>query len=334
LIRVPRAVPVQEATQVAEARRITTQCAERMKLGATATGRAALVATELATNLVKHAKGGSILIGSDDDTGALILIAIDKGSGIPNVQAALRDGYSTGGSPGTGLGAIRRSSSEFDIYVGKGTAVFCRIDSDTYRPPLAIGHPSRITIGGICTPKHQDDDPGDAWIAVVGREMVTVTVADGLGHGTAASTASLGVVRVVRERPEAELDEIFRVAHGALRTTRGAAVGIARIHLAAGRVDFSGVGNIAATIAADDTARKVVSLPGIVGHEMRKTQTFSYPWTAASLLVVQSDGVSASWNLDHYPGLAQRDAALIAAVLHRDFCRGSDDATVVVAKAS
>ena len=123
-------------------------------------------------------------------------------------------------------------------------------------------------------------------------------------------------------------------AHGALRPTRGAAVAITRLHLTVGRADFIGVGNIAGTIVTDDAMRKTVSLPGIVGHEMRKVQSFSYPWLASSVLILQSDGVSANWNAANYPGLMQHEPALIAAVLYRDLCRGTDDATVVVAKAS
>lgn len=122
--------------------------------------------------------------------------------------------------------------------------------------------------------------------------------------------------------------------HAALRSTRGAAVGIARIQASLKLLDFLGIGNIAATIVTDDTQRKTVSLPGIVGLEMRKLQVFSYPWTAASVLIMHSDGISASWNPTSFPGLMQHDPALISAVLYRDHCRGTDDATVVVAKAS
>ena len=75
-------------------------------------------------------------------------------------------------------------------------------------------------------------------------------------------------------------------------------------------------------------------MPGIAGHEMRKVNVFSYPWTPASVLVLHSDGVSGSWNANSYPGLVPHDPSLIAAVLYRDHCRGTDDATVVVAKAS
>jgi hypothetical protein len=61
-------------------------------------------------------------------------------------------------------------------------------------------------------------------------------------------------------------------------------------------------------------------------------QTFTYPWPAGALLVLASDGISTHWSLDAYPGLRHRDPVLVASVLYRDFVRGRDDATVVVAR--
>jgi hypothetical protein len=73
-------------------------------------------------------------------------------------------------------------------------------------------------------------------------------------------------------------------------------------------------------------------LHGTAGHQVRRLQEFSYPWAGDDVLIMHSDGVSAHWTLDAYPGLQQRDPLVIAAVLLRDFTRGRDDATVVVAK--
>jgi anti-sigma regulatory factor (Ser/Thr protein kinase) len=337
VIRISTVVGVSERSQVAEARRHAVECAEAQRLTETAVARAALVVTELATNLIKHGDGGTLLIGTDEDVQpSLVILALDKGRGIANLRTALQDGYSTAGSPGTGLGAISRSSTYFDVYSlpEKGTVVFCRIDGESAATPPAMSMPSRITVAGICIPKPGEEQSGDSWIAQRRRELVTITIADGLGHGDAAAIASLAVLRVIKEHPEVEIDTMLYDAHAAVRATRGAAVGIARIHPAAGRLDFAGTGNIAATIAADESTRKTVSLPGIVGHEMRKVQTFTYPWTESSVLVMHSDGLGTNWNLDSYPGLVQRDAAIIAGVIFRDFCRGTDDATVVVAKAS
>jgi anti-sigma regulatory factor (Ser/Thr protein kinase) len=336
VIRSAIVVGVNERSAVAEARRRATECAESLRLDANAVGRAALITTELATNLVKHTTGGSILFASDEDAPrSLTIIALDKGEGIANVGAAMRDGYSTAGSPGTGLGAVARSSSHHDIYSmpGKGTVVLCRVDDEQApgNPALAS---ARLSVAGICVAKPRETESGDAWISMRGRDATTIVVADGLGHGPAAATASLGVIRSVRERPDAELENMLQDAHSAIRSTRGAAVGIARVHESAGRLDFIGSGNIAGVIVEDEKTRRAVSQPGIVGHEMRKVQVFSYPWTAGSILLMHSDGIGTALSLAPYPGLAQRDPALIAAVLYRDFCRGTDDATVVVAKKS
>jgi hypothetical protein len=292
------------------------------------------VVTELATNLVKHAQGGSILIGTDDEYGSLNMTAIDKGAGITNVRAALQDGFSTAGSPGTGLGAVSRNADHYDLYslAGKGTVVFCRIDDGKPASPPNV--PSRLRIAGICIPKAGEEEPGDNWAAVQHRDVVTMLVADGLGHGDAAASASLAAVRVFRENPDAGTDELIRRCHDALRATRGAALAVARIQQSAGILEFSGVGNIGGTIVTDDAVRKTVSHNGIVGHEMRKVGAFTYPWQAASVFVMQSDGIGNGWALSQYPGLQNHEPAVIAAVIFRDYCRGTDDATVVVAKAT
>ena len=173
---------------------------------------------------------------------------------------------------------------------------------------------------------------GDSWGAVSSPSEVSVIVADGLGHGLAAATASSAAIRSFHESAQSPVEEIVRSAHAALRSTRGAAIAVARIHTHLGKVEYVGIGNIASTIVDDEGTRRAVSHNGIVGHEMRKVQMFSYPWRPSGILLMHSDGVGTAWGLDQYPGLRSQPAEVIAAVIHRDFCRGSDDATIVVAK--
>lgn len=84
-------------------------------------------ASELARNMVEHGRGGTVLIETIDDgtRRGLRLTFEDAGPGIPNIQEALRDGFTTGGGMGLGLGGARRLSNEFDIQSepGKGTRV-------------------------------------------------------------------------------------------------------------------------------------------------------------------------------------------------------------------
>lgn len=335
MIRFDVLVTVADASAVGAARYEAQTVAERAGLSTTAAGKLALVATELGTNIVKHAGEGKILLGLDDERPrSVVIAAVDAGGGIASVPAAMRDGYSTAGSSGTGLGAVARASSFVDVYTlpGRGTAVVARVeDEQSPAPPQESTH---LGVAGICLPIRGETVSGDAWAAWATRETLSVMVADGLGHGTAASGASVAAIQSFLEAPEDSLDEILLRAHGALRSGRGAAVGVIRLYMSHRRADFSGVGNIAAAIATDDVTRRLVSLNGIVGHEMRKVQTFSYPWGGSSVLIVHSDGVSASWNLEQYPGLLQRDPAMIAAVMFRDGRRGNDDATLVVAKAA
>jgi hypothetical protein len=104
--------------------------------------------------------------------------------------------------------------------------------------------------------------------------------------------------------------------------------------LLAGEVRFAGVGNVAAVVVDGATQRGMASYGGIIGHEVRKFQEFAYPFPRGALLVMHSDGLATRWGLDAYPGLASRDPALMAGVLYRDFQRGRDDVTVLVARAT
>src|SRR6185436_12223437 len=146
-------------------RRAVTAMAGRQGFNEEDAGRAALVAVEICSNLVKHGGGGE-LIAQPLERGAsrgLGLIGLDKGPGIDDVAKCLRDGFSTGSSPGTGLGAIRRISQLFDLYSqpGHGTVVVAQLWPDG-RAPRALP----IEIGAIVIPKPHEVECGDTWCYV------------------------------------------------------------------------------------------------------------------------------------------------------------------------
>jgi anti-sigma regulatory factor (Ser/Thr protein kinase) len=323
------ALAVDDASHVGTARRAVVTLAQRLGCSETAGGKVALIITELATNLVRHGGGGELLVRPmADAANSLEIVAVDRGPGIASVDQAFRDGYSTGGTNGTGLGAVRRIADSCDIFSapGAGTAVLARIGLDRPRD-----HRSP-TVSGICVAKQGEEVCGDAWASAVFADHWSVLVADGLGHGPAAALAGSEVVRVFREHPAADPADFLSFAHAALRPTRGAAVGLAVVWPARREVTFTGIGNIGGVILTAGASRSFVSHAGIVGHESRKTQSFSYPWSVGSVLVLFSDGLQTRWNLERYPALAARDPALLAAVLYRDFARGRDDVTVVAGR--
>jgi hypothetical protein len=186
--------------------------------------------------------------------------------------------------------------------------------------------------GVVSLPKKDEVVCGDTWAVAEDGSRTLLLVADGLGHGPSAGKAAGVAVRVFRDNVSHDPAEVLHRIHQALGSTRGAAVGLAELQPDLQLIRFAGVGNIAATILANGSTRSLVSHNGTLGHEARKFQEFTYPFSAMATLVMHSDGLASRWDLDAYPGLAVRDPALIAGVLYRDFQRERDDVTVLVAR--
>jgi anti-sigma regulatory factor (Ser/Thr protein kinase) len=329
-----RTFAVTEPSHTAEVRRFSTELAQAAGFNESEIGGVALVTTELATNVLKHASSGEMVVRPVVDRRALgvELLALDRGSGIGDLAECLRDGYSTAGSPGTGLGAIARLAAEFDIVSqpGKGTAVMARLWAGKRAPvPEA-----QIEVGAICKPMPGEKRCGDGWACELLADRCIFVLVDGLGHGPAAAAAAELAIASVRQHRTKAPAAVVQCAHDALRATRGAALAVAEISLTQPSLRYCGIGNISAAIISGDNLRHLVSHNGTAGHEARKIVEFTYPWTAKALLIMHSDGLMTRWNLQAYPGLTQRHPSLIAGVLYRDFLRGRDDVTVVAAKIS
>jgi len=319
-------VMVSDASQVAEARQRASAAATASGFDAVRTGQVALAATELATNLIKHGGGGQLLVNADDKR--MDLLALDRGAGMADIEACLADGYSTAGTRGNGLGAVRRLAHEFEVvsWPGRGTAILAAISCDTTPSDSPIG-PSAVVIA-----KHGEIAAGDAWSSFVDRAGVTLFVVDGLGHGTEAAVAANAAVSQFEQSRDESPTAIVGAVHRAMRHTRGGAVAVARIDWDSATVTFVGIGNIAGLVVdATGLMRRMVSHNGIAGHNARRIQAFEYP-CSAGLLIMHSDGIATSWTLDRYPGLLNAHPLLIAGVLYRDFAREQDDAAMVVAR--
>jgi anti-sigma regulatory factor (Ser/Thr protein kinase) len=319
---------ISDSSQVGDARRVAMALAEDLQFDETDSGRVGIAASEAANNLLKHAGGGSIRLQElrENGVGGVALVAVDKGPGIGNLNEALRDGYSSRGTSGTGLGAIMRLSTSFDIHsdAARGTVVLAQFWPGA--PPAEAG----LLHGGVSLAKPGETDCGDAWAVRRDDGIWTALVVDGLGHGAGAAEASQLARKMFLAEPAAPPTQILSLLHGALRPTRGAAAAIAELDRRQGLVRFAGIGNISAAIVSGGKTRSLVSHHGTLGHDVRKMQEFQYPWPEDGMLVMNSDGLISQWTISAYPGLAGRHPAIVAAVLCRDFSRGTDDATALV----
>ncbi|WP_177324905.1 ATP-binding protein [Pseudomonas sp. GM84] len=314
-----------DASQVGYARRVVQKLAEQHGFSATDAGRAAIVATELSSNVLKHAEHGELHLRalSHGAHHGIELIAVDRAQGF-DLPSCLADGYSTGGTQGIGLGAVSRLAQVFDVHADAGGAVvLARLyrQEDTARD---------LRIGVSQHSLHDAEACGDTWHVSLDEQRLSALVIDGLGHGEEAERAAKAGAEAFAQRPFNAPEYLLGDLHHAMSATRGGAVAIAQYDGAGDKLTFIGIGNIGATLVGGDRTRGLASHPGIVGGQYRKGQVFDYAQVKGNLLIMFSDGLQSRWSLNTYPGLAHRHPAVIAAVLHRDFCRGRDDVTVLV----
>ena len=320
-----------DPSHVGEARRRAMECAALIGLDETESGKIAIAVTEMATNVVKHARQGKILCGPIGNNGSrgVRVMSLDKGPGISNVSAALQDGYSTYGSSGNGLGAVRRLATLFDLYSTPkvGTCILAEFW------PHKKGRASEaFSLGVVSLAVRGESVCGDGWGTRATADRSFFMVVDGLGHGAYAAEAAREAERVLANSASTSAANILRDFHDALKKTRGAAGAIAEISQEKGTLTYAGVGNISATVVDGQSRRGIASHNGTLGHQIHEVQEFTVPWNKDSVLIMHSDGLGTKWDLNQYPGLASKHPSIVAAVLYRDFQRERDDVTVMAAR--
>jgi anti-sigma regulatory factor (Ser/Thr protein kinase) len=319
---------VEDASAVAACRNAVLALANRLRFPAARADQVALAVTEAASNLHTHARQGSLLlcVGRDAQTPGIELVTIDAGPGLADVRAAMRDGHSTAGTLGIGLGAIRRLADFSDLYSvpGHGTALAARFRA----APPAAGQEARWA--GLLRPITGEVECGDGYGAVRDGDTVTAVLCDGLGHGPLAAAAAGEGVAAVLDEPAGAPAALLTRAHRRMSATRGGAMGI--VQLRDGVARFAGLGNIAASILADGTRKSMISVPGIVGHQARTIRQFEYGAPPGAAVVLHSDGISSRWEAAALPGVESKDPLLIAAVLLARAGIHRDDAGVLVLK--
>lgn len=325
-------IEVTDLTGVGEARRAGLRLAESLGMDEVKAGELGILITEAARNAVVHAGSGQILIlpvESAPGQSRIDILALDKGPGIKNPAQAFEDGFSTAGTPGTGLGAMRRIAGALDLFSSSlGTAFLARVMPRNSTP----ARKNSVEIAGLAVPLRGEHVCGDqiAWRQTPER---TIAIAvDGLGHGVGAAEAADEAIRIFESHADKMPAEILSRIHDALKKTRGAAAAIAELRPLAGLLTYAGVGNISGTVVSNVMGRSLVSHNGTLGHVVTRIQEFKVEWPRDGVLIMHSDGLQSRWDLSQYPGLLARSPALIAGVMFRDFRRQRDDSSVLVAK--
>jgi anti-sigma regulatory factor (Ser/Thr protein kinase) len=338
---------IKEEAHVGAARRGVHRFASRLGFSADRLSEIDIVVQEMGTNAARYASQGGCLHWAEalGEEPGLELFYFDKGPGIYDLDRALRDGVSSGGSLGTGFGAMRRMLDEFDAYSAVkgttrrlttarrttyGTAILGR---KWVEPPREEGRDARRLArraGVWSRPRPGEETNGDAYF--IGRHdgETLLAVVDGLGHGRGAAEAADAAVEVLERWRGEPLDELILATHDALRATRGAVMGAVVLAPERGSFTYAGVGNVEVRVLGSQEAARPIPTNGTLGARLSQVRVWPHRWSEGTTLVIASDGISATWDAAAYPGLASRSPQLLAGVLLRDFARNSDDATVLV----
>lgn len=298
--------------------------------------RIELISNELITNHVKHAGGRGLIqvweVGGANP--ALDIFALDFGPGIPNLPVAMRDGYTTAGTMGKGLGAVVRLAAESGFYTvpagmatggpWHGLAVWARVYVKDKPKPQPVQT-------GMFLRAYQDAAfNGDYVFSIDGRNGVRWLHCDGLGHGQEAAVGLIDAGSVVDSLTP--LDGIMERLSERLRGSRGAVAIVADVNVAAQQVQISGVGDMSAYIICNGERRSVSFAPGVLGHDHRNSDQVDIPFPPQALLLTASDGLRSHWGLDDYPSLWRAHPQLIAYLLGNTMTRNNDDKSIFVVR--
>ena len=318
-------IRVEADYDIGKARRAVVNFSQELGMSSRNLSDIAIIATELATNLVRHAKlGGVIHYCSSPDNG-LILEASDNGPGISNVQNAMTDGVSSKGSLGGGLGAVQRLADHFTLETGgQGTKIvaYKYLDSAT-KQSLSVGVYSRPYPGYLRN--------GDGFFIHQRPTKNVLALFDALGHGDLAYETARLLLKSLQEHYKLPLEQMIQLSHQRLKGSRGAVVFLAIITKS--ELKYIGVGNIEAFLCMDRMQpKRLISYRGVIGASLSEVKVTTLPWNHGSSLIVYTDGIVERWKSVENLFLKGGDPGMVCRQIVQEYSRDNDDASVLIAR--
>ena len=297
--------------------------------------RMELVYNEMVTNQLKFAEGsGVVQLWETDVAGkGLELFALDYGPGILDVESASIDGFTTAGTMGKGLGAIRRLCRESSIYsvhkgssvddAWHGTAVWAKFPQDK------VQDKNDALRYGMYVRSYQDNlFNGDCIYIHRNKNQFRWLHMDGLGHGEQAADTVKGLQDIVRiEKP---IQERLEILNSRLQGSRGSVAIMVDVDTSRDTVSICGIGDMTCYLMQDEERQSVGFSQGILGHAHRSINVVDLPFNGNAVLYTASDGIRRNWTLDSFPKLWKSPPQLISFFLGYMIGRSNDDKSIMI----
>ena len=331
----PVSVAIVQLAQVKQAVHLARNFAESLGFSSADCDEIALVVSELGSNLVRHASGGTMTLSGIEASGraGIRIESEDSGPGIPDVERALTDGYSTAGSLGFGLGTVNRLMDDLEVYSQSphGTRL---VSQRWMRPERKNLRLDEIRFGAATRPYRHLPENGDAFVIMQWDRFALAGVIDGLGHGPFAQRAAQTARQYLEQHFDQPLDSLFLGVQRACRATRGVVMALARFDLAHHKVTVGSVGNIEVRMFGSPESFSLIVRRGVIGLNAPNPVLLEHPWLPSCVLVMHSDGLRTHWHWSEFPELADAAPDTIAKRLLQSLGKLEDDATVIVARSA
>jgi anti-sigma regulatory factor (Ser/Thr protein kinase) len=327
---------IQERSYVAYVKREIHRELLQAKFGEVRVAEIDIIVSELASNLVKHANGGEFLYRIyevDDKDSAFEIVCIDNGSGIADLGRMMKDGVSTTKTLGQGLGAISRLSDIFQLYTipNWGTIVYCMASTNKEKMSRKVG--LDLEVKGLVVNKTGEDVSGDGYKVRRTRSTVEVFLGDGLGHGVHAHEAVKRAGEAFMECEEHDPVGILRSMHEKVRRTRGLVGAVAVLDLSVKQWKLCAIGNIMTRIYNGITFKNYMSYNGTIGLNIPNSlHESTFEADKNQYIIMTSDGIRTRYDLTRYPSFSKYDMMVLAGAIFKDYNRGTDDSSIVIAR--
>jgi anti-sigma regulatory factor (Ser/Thr protein kinase) len=301
------------------------------------TGEIDIIVSELASNIIKHAKKGELLYRffKAKDNPVFEVIALDNGPGIKDLHLMMKDGASSTNTLGQGLGAIKRLSNFSQIYspTNAGTITYCQICSED-QDDLPEELEKKILIRAISIAKPGEKECGDGYCIKKEGTRIKLIMGDGLGHGPLAQLAAkTAIVSFNNNIKENDPVDILKAIHNDVKKTRGLVATVVILDTKEKNIKLCGIGNIACRLYNGIVLKSNMSYNGIVGLNIPNTINHtSTPLEKNQTLILCSDGITSRWDLSKYTFILKYDPIIMAAIIYRDHGRKTDDMSILIAK--
>ena len=296
--------------------------------------------SELARNMLLYAGRGELSLSTISSNGriGILIVARDEGPGIPDVEKALLDGFSTSGGLGLGLPGTRRLMDEFTIQSepNKGTVVTVKKWlEDGMMHPEPPRKTAAVEIGAASRALQGQAETGDRYVVCHTPGGVLFAAIDGLGHGPEAAYAAQLAADAVKSSASTDVIGLVQECHRQLQGSRGVVMTIVALDPSGGKATWIGIGNVQGMLVRGEAAQKAgsrefaVLRSGIVGQRLPTLQPSVTEIRSGDTFVLATDGVALDFMRER--ALGQRPQLLAERLLERHGLK-NDDALVLVVR--